>query len=74
MTLDTLRADRVGAYGYSGARTPVLDALASRGARFANATTTVPLTLPAHTSLFSGAFPAGHGVRDNARLLTWKIA
>ena len=65
VTLDTLRADRVGAYGYTGARTPVFDALASRGARFANATTTVPLTLPAHTSLFSGAFPAGHGVRDN---------
>ena len=65
VTLDTLRADRVGVYGYSNARTPVLDALASRGARFASATTTVPLTLPAHSSLFSGAFPGGHGVRDN---------
>jgi arylsulfatase A-like enzyme/predicted Zn-dependent protease len=65
VTLDTLRADRVGAYGYSGARTPVLDALAARGARFTSATTTAPLTLPAHTSLFTGAFPSGHGVRDN---------
>jgi arylsulfatase A-like enzyme/predicted Zn-dependent protease len=65
VTLDTLRADRVGAYGYAGARTPVLDALAARGARFAAATTTVPLTLPAHTSLMSGEFPGGHGVRDN---------
>lgn len=65
VTLDTLRADRVGAYGYQGARTPTLDALAARGARFAAATTTVPLTLPAHTSLFTGAFPGGHGVRDN---------
>jgi arylsulfatase A-like enzyme/predicted Zn-dependent protease len=65
VTLDTLRADRVGAYGYPDARTPVLDQLAARGARFAAATTTVPLTLPAHASLFSGAFPGGHGVRDN---------
>lgn len=65
VTLDTLRADRVGAYGHTGARTPVLDALAARGARFAAATTTVPLTLPAHASLFTGAFPGGHGVRDN---------
>jgi arylsulfatase A-like enzyme/predicted Zn-dependent protease len=65
VTLDTLRADRVGAYGYSNARTPVIDALAARGTRFASATTTVPLTLPAHSSLFSGAFPGGHGVRDN---------
>jgi arylsulfatase A-like enzyme/Tfp pilus assembly protein PilF len=65
VTLDTLRADRVGAYGYTDARTPVLDALAARGARFAAATTTVPLTLPAHASLFTGAFPGGHGVRDN---------
>jgi arylsulfatase A-like enzyme/predicted Zn-dependent protease len=65
VTLDTLRADRVGAYGYAGARTPVLDQLAAGGARFAAATTTVPLTLPAHASLFSGAFPGGHGVRDN---------
>jgi arylsulfatase A-like enzyme len=65
VTLDTLRADHVGVYGYSSARTPVLDQLGARGARFTAATTTVPLTLPAHTSLFSGAFPGGHGVRDN---------
>ena len=63
--LDTLRADHVGAYGYAAARTPVLDGLAARGARFANATTTTPLTLAAHTSLFTGTFPAYHGVRDN---------
>lgn len=65
VTIDTLRADRVGAYGYAAAQTPALDALAARGARFANATTTTPLTLAAHTSLFSGQFPTGHGVRDN---------
>ena len=65
VTLDTLRADRIGAYGYAAARTPVLDGLAARGARFANATTTTPLTLAAHTSLFTGTFPTYHGVRDN---------
>ncbi len=65
ITLDTLRADRVGSYGHAAARTPVLDALAARGARFAAATTTTPLTLPAHTSLFTGTWPTTHGVRDN---------
>jgi choline-sulfatase len=65
VTLDTLRADHVGAYGYKNAVTPVLDALAARGARFASATTTTPLTLSAHTSLFTGSWPMAHGVRDN---------
>lgn len=65
VTIDTLRADHVGAYGDTDAKTPTLDALAARGARFANATTTTPLTLSAHTSLFTGTFPGYHGVRDN---------
>ncbi len=65
ITLDTLRADHVGSYGYAAAQTPVLDALAARGARFASATTTTPLTLSAHTSLFTGTWPTTHGVRDN---------
>ena len=65
VTLDTLRADHLGSYGYKGAQTPVLDALAARGARFAAATTTTPLTLSAHTSLFTGTWPTTHGVRDN---------
>jgi arylsulfatase A-like enzyme/Tfp pilus assembly protein PilF len=65
VTLDTLRADRVGAYGYAPAQTPQLDSLARRGLRFEQATTVVPLTLPAHSSLLTGTFPAWHGVRDN---------
>ena len=65
VTLDTLRADRVGAYGYAAARTPVLDGLAAKGARFTSVTTTTPLTLSAHTSLFTGMWPTAHGVRDN---------
>jgi arylsulfatase A-like enzyme/Tfp pilus assembly protein PilF len=65
VTIDTLRADRLGSYGYAAAQTPVLDALASRGARFARASTVVPLTLPAHSSLLTGTWPAYHGIRDN---------
>jgi len=65
VSIDTLRADRLGSYGYTAAQTPVLDALAARGLRFDQAATTVPLTLPAHTSLLTGTFPPFHGVRDN---------
>jgi len=66
ITLDTLRADRLGCYGDRAAHTPQLDALARDGIRFANAVTPVPLTLPAHASLLSGLDPTRHGVLDNA--------
>jgi arylsulfatase A-like enzyme/Tfp pilus assembly protein PilF len=65
VSLDTTRADRLGCYGYAAAQTPRLDALAGGGLRFAQATTVVPLTLPAHASLMTGTFPGTHGVRDN---------
>src|SRR6476660_8095489 len=65
VSIDTLRADHLGVYGYSAAQTPIIDALAARGVRFTNASTVTPLTLPAHTSLLTGTFPAWHGVRDN---------
>jgi arylsulfatase A-like enzyme/Tfp pilus assembly protein PilF len=65
VSIDTLRADHLGSYGYAGAQTPRLDSLARSGLRFARATTVVPLTLPAHASLLTGTFPAWHGVRDN---------
>ena len=65
ITVDTLRADHVGSYGYAAARTPAIDALAARGLRFAQATTVAPLTLPAHASLMTGTYPAFHNVRDN---------
>src|SRR5262249_46577494 len=65
ITIDTLRADHLGSYGYQGAQTPVLDGLAARGVRFAHARTVAPLTLPAHASLMTGTFPVQHGVRDN---------
>jgi arylsulfatase A-like enzyme/Tfp pilus assembly protein PilF len=65
ITLDTTRADRLGAYGYAGIATPNLDRLAREGVLFEQAATTAPLTLPAHSSLFTSKFPPEHGVRDN---------
>jgi arylsulfatase A-like enzyme/Flp pilus assembly protein TadD len=65
ITLDTVRADRLGAYGYTGVETPNLDRLASEGVRFAAAGSPVPLTLPAHATILSGLLPPRHGVRNN---------
>jgi choline-sulfatase len=65
ITVDTLRADRVGAYGDTLARTPSMDALARAGVTFARAFTPAPLTLPAHATLMTGLLPPQHGVRGN---------
>jgi arylsulfatase A-like enzyme/Tfp pilus assembly protein PilF len=65
ITLDTTRADRLGAYGFADAGTPVLDRLAHEGTLFLHATSAAPLTLPSHSSIFTGRFPPVHGVRDN---------
>lgn len=64
ITIDTLRPDHLGCYGYKSIQTPNLDALAARGARFAQAVTPVPLTLPSHASILTGTYPPVHGVRD----------
>src|SRR4249920_530438 len=65
ITLDTTRADHLGSYGHSEARTPATDALARAGVRFTQAATPVPLTLPAHASMMTGLYPTYHGVRLN---------
>ena len=65
ITIDTLRADHVGAYGYSLAQTPTLDGLARRGVRFERVTSAVPLTGPSHSTILTGLYPPVHGVRDN---------
>ncbi len=65
VTIDTLRADRLGCYGRKGAGTPHLDRLAAEGARFARAQATAPLTLPSHASILSGRTVPAHGVRNN---------
>jgi choline-sulfatase len=65
ITIDTLRADHVGAYGYARAQTPALDGLAKSGALFERAYAAAPITLPSHATLMSGLYPPGHGSRDN---------
>ena len=64
VTIDTLRADRLGCYGYSKIQTPNLDQFARKGVLFENAVTHTPLTAPSHASLFTGLYPTVHGVRD----------
>lgn len=65
ITVDTLRADKIGCYGFSRIETPTIDLLASRGIKFENCIAQTPLTLPSHTSLLTGTLPLFHGVRDN---------
>ncbi|MBA3948657.1 MAG: sulfatase-like hydrolase/transferase, partial [Acidobacteria bacterium] len=65
VTIDTLRADRIGAYGHKEARTPVLDALAVRGVRFADATAHAPLTHPSHAGIMTGRYPGAFGIKLN---------
>ena len=65
VTIDTLRADRVGVYGGPAGLTPNLDRIAREGAFARQASAHVPLTRPSHASLFTGLLPWRHGVRDN---------
>jgi arylsulfatase A-like enzyme/tetratricopeptide (TPR) repeat protein len=65
ISVDTLRADHLPAYGYTGVETPHIDALRKDSVLFSNAYSQVPLTLPSHTTLMTGRLPADHGVRDN---------
>jgi arylsulfatase A-like enzyme len=65
VTIDTLRADRVGAYGYRAARTAAIDRLALSGARFDRAYATAPITLTSHATMLTGRYPPGHGARHN---------
>jgi arylsulfatase A-like enzyme/Flp pilus assembly protein TadD len=64
VTIDTLRADRLGAYGASRP-TPTLDALAAEGLRYTHAYAHAVMTLPSHASLLTGLVPPRHGVRNN---------
>jgi arylsulfatase A-like enzyme/Flp pilus assembly protein TadD len=69
VTLDTTRADRLGAYGDAAASTPNLDALAAEGVVFERAYASAPLTLPSHTTMLTGLDPNRHGVHDNGQFL-----
>jgi len=66
ITIDTVRADRLGSYGYATAQTPAMDQLAAEGIRFDRVTAPAPSTLPSHATIFTGLAPPSHGVRDNA--------
>jgi arylsulfatase A-like enzyme len=61
VVLDTVRADHVSAYGYARATAPDIDALASEGALFLDATSPSTWSLPSHASLFTGRYPSSHG-------------
>ncbi|MEO8669867.1 MAG: sulfatase-like hydrolase/transferase [Tahibacter sp.] len=66
VTIDTLRPDALGFIGGKNT-TPTIDALAAQGTAFSGAISPVPLTLPAHVSLFSSRIPHTHGVHDNGQ-------
>jgi choline-sulfatase len=65
ITLDTFRADLMGAYGNASGLTPALDAFARRSVVFESASAPAPITLPSHASLFTGRYPTSTGVRNN---------
>jgi tetratricopeptide (TPR) repeat protein len=65
VTIDTLRADRLHAYGYAAIDTPVTDRLAKEGVVVEDATVQAPQTRPSHVSILTGRYPYEHGVRDN---------
>jgi arylsulfatase A-like enzyme/Tfp pilus assembly protein PilF len=65
ITVDTLRADRLGSYGYKTAKTPTLDALGASGVRFSDATAHAPLTHPSHAAILTGRYPGSFGIRLN---------
>ncbi|MGD0693450.1 MAG: sulfatase-like hydrolase/transferase [Terriglobia bacterium] len=65
ITIDTLRADHVGCYGYADVQTPAIDFLAAQGVRFDDALAQVPLTLPSHASILSGTYPMWNGARGH---------
>jgi len=67
VTLDTFRADRIGAYGGQPGLTPNLDHLAASGVRMARAMAAAPLTLPSHATLMTGLYPNRHGLRHNGQ-------
>ena len=67
VTLDTVRADRIGCYGHELAETPTIDSLVERGVRFDDAVASAPITLPSHATILTGLSPLSHGVHDNGR-------
>src|ERR1700721_1907770 len=69
ISIDTLRADHLGCYGYRANISPNIDKFAREGIQFQSAFTPAPLTLPAHASLLTGLYPTRHGIHDNGETL-----
>ena len=65
ITIDTIRPDHMGCYGYDRIKTPHMDRLAEKGVLFENAFSPVPITLPSHASILTGTYPSFHGIRNN---------
>jgi arylsulfatase A-like enzyme/Flp pilus assembly protein TadD len=65
ISIDTLRADHLPAYGYTKVETPNIDALRREGVLFENAYSHCPMTLPSHVSMLTGLLPTEHEVRNN---------
>lgn len=69
ISIDTLRADHLGCYGYPRPISPAIDKIASQGLLFEDVSTTSPWTLPAHASLLTGLYPSRHGVKsENSKI------
>ena len=73
ISVDTLRADHLGCYGYRKVSTPHIDRLAREGIVFSQVDSPVPMTLPAHTSLLSSTYPFVHGVEENGQQVSSRI-
>jgi arylsulfatase len=73
VTLDTLRADHVGAWGYPLATSPFLDSVAAEGVRFANAYSPMATTAPSHASMLTGLYPLQHRVTRNGHRLSPEV-
>jgi arylsulfatase A-like enzyme len=69
ITIDTLRADHLGCYGYKRPTSPNIDALARRGTLFTHAYAPIPLTVPSHASMMTSLYPITHGIRANYHIL-----
>jgi arylsulfatase A-like enzyme len=67
ISIDTLRADHLSAYGYRKIKTPNIDSFA--GTVFTDVNSQIPLTLPSHTSLFTSTYPFENGIEENAEVV-----
>ncbi len=65
ISIDTLRPDRLGCYGYARDTSPRLDKIAAEGVLFEDVTSACPWTLPAHATMLTGLYPSRHGVKNH---------